>query len=74
LPAWRRLLCAIAPHNPQALFARGQLQIAASIPNFLIQERGTDTHEIFSKCVQAGKGLLPLPSGPGLGIESMKTS
>jgi galactonate dehydratase len=61
----------IAPHNPQGPCSlAASLQIAASIPNFLIQERGTDTHENLLKVpFKQEKGYLPLPSGPGLGIE-----
>jgi galactonate dehydratase len=61
----------IAPHNPQGPCSlAASLQIAASIPNFLIQERGTDTHENLLKLpFKQEKGYLPLPTGPGLGIE-----
>jgi galactonate dehydratase len=61
----------IAPHNPQGPCSlAASCQIAASIPNFLIQERGTDTHEGLLKVpFKAENGFLPLPTEPGLGIE-----
>jgi galactonate dehydratase len=61
----------IAPHNPQGPCSlAASCQIAASIPNFLIQERGTSTHENLLKVpFKVEKGYLPLPKGPGLGIE-----
>lgn len=61
----------IAPHNPQGPCSlAASCQIAASIPNFLIQERGTSTHENLLKTpFQVENGYLPLPQGPGLGIE-----
>lgn len=61
----------IAPHNPQGPCSlAASCQIAAAIPNFLIQERGTNTHEDLLKVpFQQQDGFLPLPSGPGLGIE-----
>jgi galactonate dehydratase len=61
----------IAPHNPQGPCSlAASLQIAASIPNFLIQERGTDTHaDLLKVPFKQEKGYLPLPTGPGLGIE-----
>jgi len=61
----------IAPHNPQGPCSlAASCQIAASIPNFLIQERGTDSHENLLKVpLKAENGFLPLPKEPGLGIE-----
>jgi len=61
----------IAPHNPQGPCSlAASCQIAAAIPNFLIQERGTSTHENLLKVpFQVENGYLPLPKGPGLGIE-----
>jgi galactonate dehydratase len=61
----------IAPHNPQGPCSlAASCQIAASIPNFLIQERGTNTYEDLLKVpFKAENGYLPLPTGPGLGIE-----
>ncbi len=61
----------IAPHNPQGPCSlAASCQIAAAIPNFLIQERGTSTHENLLKVpFKVENGYLPLPKGPGLGIE-----
>ena len=61
----------IAPHNPQGPCSlAASCQVAASIPNFLIQERGTSTHENLLKVpFKVENGYLPLPKGPGLGIE-----
>jgi galactonate dehydratase len=61
----------LAPHNPQGPCSlAASCQIAAAIPNFLIQERGTDTHaNMLKNPFQAADGFLPLPAGPGLGIE-----
>ncbi len=61
----------IAPHNPQGPCSlAASCQIAAAIPNFLIQERGTNTYENLLKVpFKAENGYLPLPKGPGLGIE-----
>ena len=61
----------IAPHNPQGPCSlAASCQIAASIPNFFIQERGTNTYEDLLKVpFKAENGFLPLPTEPGLGIE-----
>jgi len=61
----------LAPHNPQGPCSlAASCQVAASIPNFLIQERGTSTHENLLKVpFKVENGYLPLPTGPGLGIE-----
>ncbi|MFV1967683.1 MAG: galactonate dehydratase [Pirellulaceae bacterium] len=61
----------IAPHNPQGPCSlAASCQIAAAIPNFLIQERGTDTHaDLLKVPFQQQNGFLPLPTRPGLGIE-----
>jgi galactonate dehydratase len=61
----------IAPHNPQGPCSlAASCQIAAAIPNFLIQERGTSSHANLLKTpFQVENGYLPLPQGPGLGIE-----
>lgn len=61
----------LAPHNPQGPCSlAASCQIAAAIPNFMIQEGGTRTHEDLLKVpFQQEKGFLPLPTGPGLGID-----
>jgi galactonate dehydratase len=61
----------LAPHNPQGPCSlAASCQIAAAIPNFLIQEQGTRTHENLLKTpFKAENGFLPVPTAPGLGIE-----
>jgi galactonate dehydratase len=61
----------IAPHNPQGPCSlAASLQIAASIPNFLIQERGDMEHaNLLAKPLPPVKnGHRELPTDPGLGI------
>lgn len=61
----------IAPHNPQGPCSlAASLQVAASIPNFLIQERGDDEHaDLLAKPLPPVRnGYRPLPVDPGLGI------
>jgi len=61
----------IAPHNPQGPCSlAASLQIAASIPNFLIQERGDAEHmDILAKPLPPVRnGHRDLPADPGLGI------
>ena len=60
----------IAPHNPQGPCSlAASLQVAASIPNFLIQERGDTEHDLLAKPLPPVKnGHRPLPTEPGLGI------
>jgi galactonate dehydratase len=61
----------IAPHCPLGPIALAAcLQLDAAIPNFLAQEGGRITGEGYLKVPfrQEG-GYLPLPTGPGLGIE-----
>jgi len=61
----------LAPHNPQGPCSlAASCQIAAAIPNFLIQEQGTRTHANLLKTpFQPKAGYLPVPTAPGLGIE-----
>src|SRR5260370_41019782 len=61
----------IAPHNPQGPCSlAASLQVAASIPNFLIQERGDAEHtNLLAKPLPPLKnGHRELPTDPGLGI------
>ncbi len=61
----------IAPHNPQGPCSlAASLQIAASIPNFLIQERGDNEYsDLLAKPLPPiVKGYRPLLTEPGLGI------
>ena len=61
----------LAPHNPQGPCSlAASCQIAAAIPNFLIQEQGVRTHEnLLKNPFKAEKGYLPVSAAPGLGIE-----
>jgi galactonate dehydratase len=61
----------LAPHNPQGpVSLAASLQVAASIPNFLIQERGDNEHaNLLAKPLPPVKnGHRELPTDPGLGI------
>ena len=61
----------LAPHNPQGPCSlASSLQIAASIPNFLIQERGDNEYtDLLAKPLPAVVGgYRPLLTEPGLGI------
>jgi len=61
----------IAPHNPQGPCSlAASLQIAASIPNFLIQERGDAEHRnlLAKPLPPVRNGYRELPTEPGLGI------
>lgn len=61
----------VAPHNPQGPCSlAASYQIAACIPNFLIQERGDNEYsDLLAKPLPPIKdGHRPLLTGPGLGI------
>ncbi|MBI3209949.1 MAG: galactonate dehydratase [Candidatus Solibacter usitatus] len=61
----------LAPHNPQGPCSlAASLQIAASIPNFLIQERGDNEYsDLLAKPLPpVTNGHRPLLTDPGLGI------
>src|SRR4051794_36627376 len=61
----------IAPHNPQGPCSlAASLQVAASIPNFLIQERGDAQHQTLlpNQLRRVKNGPRGLPTEPGLGI------
>jgi len=61
---------AIAPHNPlgPVSLAAG-LHLAASIPNFLCQEQVSLGEGYLKNPFLIQDGYIPLPQGPGLGIE-----
>jgi galactonate dehydratase len=62
----------LAPHNPQGPCSlASSLQVAASIPNFLIQERGDNEYSDLLKTPLPAVtgGHRPILTGPGLGIE-----
>jgi galactonate dehydratase len=60
----------IAPHNPNGPCSlAASLQIAACIPNFMVQERGDREYELLAEPLPPVKdGYRPIPTGPGLGI------
>ncbi len=61
----------IAPHNPQGPCSlAASLQVAASVPNFLIQERGDNEYtDLLAKPLPpVVEGHRPLLTEPGLGI------
>ena len=61
----------LAPHNPQGPCSlAASLQIAASIPNFLVQERGDNEYaDLLAKPLPPLTcAHRPLPTQPGLGI------
>jgi galactonate dehydratase len=61
---------AIAPHNPLGpISLAAGVQLAASIPNFLIQEQVSLGEGYLKQPFKVRDGYLDLPTGPGLGIE-----
>ena len=60
----------IAPHNPNGPCSlAASLQIAACVPNFMVQERGDREHELLAEPLPPVKdGYRPIPTGQGLGI------
>ena len=60
----------VAPHNPLGpISLAAGVQIAASIPNFLIQEQVSLGEGYIKQPFTVNKGYLNLPTAPGLGIE-----
>jgi len=60
----------IAPHNPLGpISLAAGIQIAASIPNFLIQEQVSLGEGYVKKPFTVREGYLDLPTAPGLGVE-----
>lgn len=61
---------AIAPHNPLGpISLAAGIQLAASIPNFLCQEQVTLGEGLLKNPFRVENGHIPIPTGPGLGIE-----
>ena len=61
----------LAPHNPQGPCSlAASLQIAASIPNFMVQERGDlEYADLLARPLSpVTGGYRPIPTEPGLGI------
>lgn len=60
----------IAPHNPLGpISLAAGIQVAASIPNFLCQEQVSLGEGYLKEPFKVAQGYVPLPKGPGLGIE-----
>ena len=60
----------IAPHNPMGpISLAAGVQLAASIPNFLIQEQVSLGEGYIKQPFRVREGYLDLPAGPGLGVE-----
>jgi len=60
----------VAPHNPLGpISLAAGVQIAASIPNFLIQEQVSLGEGYIKQPFTVHDGYLDLPTAPGLGIE-----
>lgn len=60
----------VAPHNPLGpISLAAGVQLAASIPNFLIQEQVSLGEGYIKNPFQVKEGYLELPTAPGLGIE-----
>jgi galactonate dehydratase len=60
----------IAPHNPLGpISLAAGVQLAASIPNFLIQEQVSLGEGYLKQPFTVRDGYLNLPTGPGLGVE-----
>jgi len=64
----------VAPHNPNGpICTAASIQVAASIPNFLIMEEGTKETDVYKDIFTGGwKGTLaswPVPTAPGLGVD-----
>jgi galactonate dehydratase len=60
----------VAPHNPLGpISLAAGIQLSASIPNFLCQEQVSLGEGYLKKPFEVGGGHIPLPTGPGLGIE-----
>ena len=61
---------AIAPHNPLGpISLAAGIQMAAAIPNFLCQEQVSLGEGYIKKPFKVENGYIPLPDGPGLGVE-----
>lgn len=60
----------IAPHNPLGpISLAAGIQLAAAIPNFLCQEQVSLGDGYLKRPFVVEKGYIPIPTGPGLGIE-----
>jgi galactonate dehydratase len=60
----------VAPHNPLGpISLAAGVQLAASIPNFLIQEQVSLGEGYVKQPFKVSRGYLELPTAPGLGVE-----
>lgn len=60
----------LAPHNPLGpISLAAGIQLSASIPNFLCQEQVNLGDGYLKKPFRVAEGHIPIPVGPGLGIE-----
>jgi galactonate dehydratase len=60
----------VAPHNPLGPISLAAcLQLDACIPNFLVQEQVSLGEGYLKEPFKVVDGYIPLPQGPGLGIE-----
>ena len=60
----------LAPHNPLGpISLAAGIQLSASIPNFLCQEQVSLGEGYLKEPFEVKDGHIPLPLGPGLGIE-----
>jgi galactonate dehydratase len=60
----------IAPHNPLGPISLASgVQLSACIPNFLCQEQVTLGEGYLKEPFRVVDGHIPIPEGPGLGIE-----
>ncbi|MFN3648424.1 MAG: galactonate dehydratase [Armatimonadota bacterium] len=60
----------VAPHNPLGPISLAAcLQLDACIPNFLVQEQVSLGEGYLKQPFEVVDGYIPLPTGPGLGIE-----
>ncbi len=60
----------VAPHNPLGPISLAAcLQLDACIPNFLVQEQVSLGDGYLKEPFRIVDGYIPLPAGPGLGIE-----
>ncbi|HOQ85656.1 MAG TPA: galactonate dehydratase [Phycisphaerae bacterium] len=65
---------AVAPHCPLSAVALAAcLQVDAVLPNFLVQEFVTLGEDLLVEPFKLEDGHLPVPQGPGLGIEIDET-
>ena len=61
---------AMMPHSKEGIIGTtASMHVMASIPNFVIHEFATLGQGYIKEPFQVTNGYVPLPKGPGLGIE-----